>query len=149
MIDNTTTIAYVNQFGGTRSPALMELAERIWRHCLATGTCLRTTYVPSPFNPADAPSRQMQDQLEWSIHPEFFQELDRLWGPHQVDLFATATNTQTDRFFSWRPDQQAIGTDALQHSWSDLGNLYICPPWNIIPRVLARCFLSSRFFSTV
>ena len=90
MIDNITTIAYVNRFEGTRSPALMELAEQIWQHRLATRTRRRTIYVPSPFNPADAPSRQMQDQLEWSIHPQFSQELDRLLGPHHVDLFATS-----------------------------------------------------------
>ena len=138
MIDNTTTIAYVNRFGGTRSPALMELAEQIWQHCLATGTRLRTTYVPSPFNPADAPSRQMQGQLEWSIDPTFFQELDRRWGPHQTDLFATAQNAQTAKFFSWLPDARAMGTDALKQAWTGLGNLYICPPWNIIPRILSR-----------
>ena len=28
--DNTTTIAYINKFGGTRSPQLMDLAEKIW-----------------------------------------------------------------------------------------------------------------------
>jgi len=138
MVDNTTTIAYVNRFGGTRSPALMELAERIWQHCLQTGTRLRTTYVPSPFNPADAPSRQMVQQLEWSIDHSFFQQLDQTWGPHHVDVFATAQNSKTQQFFSWMPDARAIATDALRHSWSNLGNLYICPPWNLIPQVLSR-----------
>ena len=44
--DNTTTLAYVNKFGGTRSPELMELANQIWTHCLATGTTLTTAYIP-------------------------------------------------------------------------------------------------------
>ena len=58
LCDNMTTIAYVNHFGGSRSPTLMDLADQIWRHCLATGTRLHLSYVPSAMNPADPPSRQ-------------------------------------------------------------------------------------------
>jgi hypothetical protein len=136
--DNTTTIAYINKFGGTRSPLLMELADKIWRHCLNTGTRLRTTYVPSAFNPADAPSRRLQSQLEWSIHPTFFRQLDQLWGPHHTDLFASADNHQLPRFMTWRPHPLAIKNNAMIHRWSDMGNLYICPPWNLLPRVLQK-----------
>src|SRR5690554_186298 len=78
---NSTAIAYVETFRGARSPLLMELADRIWRHCLATGTRLRTTYVPSAFNPADDPSRRLQNQLEWSLDPSFFQSLGQTWSP--------------------------------------------------------------------
>jgi len=138
VIDNTTTIAYVNRFGGTRSPQLMEVADRIWKHCLATGTRLRTTYVPSAFNPADAPSRQVHEQLEWRIHPEFFRHINNIWGPHHVDLFASPANNQLPLFMTWKPHPQAIGQDALRHQWSPLGNLYLCPPWNMIPRVLQK-----------
>lgn len=31
--DNMTTISYINKFGGTRSPSLMELADKVWQHC--------------------------------------------------------------------------------------------------------------------
>lgn len=138
IIDNTSTIAYINKFGGTRSPPLMEAADRVWRHCLATGTRLQTTYVPSSFNPADAPSREMQQQLEWSLDPAFFQELEWRWGPHQVDLFASPLNSQLPSFMTWKPHPAALATDALRHSWKTLGNLYLCPPWNLIPQVLQR-----------
>jgi hypothetical protein len=138
IIDNTTTISYINKFGGTRSPPLMEIADRVWRHCLATGTRLQTTYVPSIFNPADSPSRKLQQQLEWSLDPQFFQDLNWWWGPHHVDLFASPVNAQLPRFFSWRPHPMAMATDAFRHSWKRLGNLYLCPPWNLIPQVLQR-----------
>lgn len=138
VIDNTTTISYINKFGGTRSPQLMEAADRVWKHCLATGTRLQTTYVPSAFNPADAPSRMLQQQLEWSLDPRFFQALNHWWGPHHVDLFASFANTQLPHFFSWRPHPAAMATDALRHSWKRLGNLFICPPWNLIPQILQR-----------
>lgn len=136
--DNTATIAYVSKFGGTKSPPLMKLADRIWRHCLATGTRLKTTYVPSAFNPADAPSRRMIEQLEWSLDPAYFRHLDRTWGPHHMDLFASHQNHQLPRFMSWRPHPRAFAYDAMQHTWKKLGNLYICPPWNLIPQILQK-----------
>ena len=54
MCDNTTTIAYVNKFGGTRSQALLHLSRRIWNFCLQTDTRLHLQYVASAFNPADS-----------------------------------------------------------------------------------------------
>src|SRR5690606_2200805 len=85
--DDTTTIAYINRIGGTKSPSLMTLAKEIWEECLRSGTRLKMTYVPSQFNPADAPSRRLQTQLEWSISQRFFDKINRQWGPHDVDLF--------------------------------------------------------------
>lgn len=136
--DNTTTIAYINRFGGTRSPELMHWATKMWDRCLKTGTRLRTTYVPSSFNPADAPSRQLIAQLEWSIDPNFFSQIDQKWGPHQVDLFASELNHQTRRFMSWKPCRRAMAWDALQQPWTGLGRVYCCPPWNLIPAVLQK-----------
>jgi hypothetical protein len=136
--DNTTTLAYVNKFGGTRSPELMELANQIWTHCLATGTTLTTAYIPSGLNPADPPSRQLQEQLEWSISQETFNMIDNNWGPHSIDLFASSTNTKLPRYMSWKHDPMAEAQDALLQPWTHLGRPYICPPWNLIPRVLQK-----------
>jgi hypothetical protein len=136
--DNITTIAYINHFGGTRSPELMELATLIWNWCLKSGTRIRTTYVPSAFNPADAPSRQLTGQLEWSISPSFFDRMDQEWGPHTVDLFASPINHHLQQYMTWKPSPGAIGYDALQHDWRSLGNIYICPPWNLLPLILQK-----------
>jgi hypothetical protein len=136
--DNITTIAFINRFGGTRSPELMKLAKRIWEWCLKTGTRIKTTYVPSSFNPADAPSRRLIGQLEWSISKRFFGKINRLWGPHHVDLFASATNHQLPQFMTWNPTPGAIGYNALNHDWRKLGNIYLCPPWNLLPIVLQK-----------
>jgi hypothetical protein len=52
--DNMTTIARINKFGGTWSQPLLDLMIEIWDYSMAMGTRLKTTYVPSQFNPADA-----------------------------------------------------------------------------------------------
>ena len=115
--DNMTTLTYINHFGGTRSAALMQMVTQLWKHCLQTGTRLRTTYMPSAFNPADAPSQQLTSQLEWSISNSFFTLLNNKWGPHHIDLFVTATNTKLQQFMSWKPCPLAIATDALSQTW--------------------------------
>ncbi|KAF9270931.1 hypothetical protein BGZ88_007196, partial [Linnemannia elongata] len=61
--DNMTTIAQINKYDETRLQPLLDRTTKIWGHCMATGTRLKTTHVPSQFNPADAPSRKMVVQL--------------------------------------------------------------------------------------
>ena len=146
--DNTTTIAYINKFGGTRSESLMALAEKIWTHCLQTGMTLNTAFVPSQFNPADPPSRQLNNQLEWSISQPTFDELDKRWGPHHIDLFATHLNTKLPKYMSWKNEELAVAQNAMQQTWTGRGRLYICPPWNLLPQVLQR-LQDSRLKATV
>ena len=121
MCDNTTTIAYVNKFGGTRSQALLHLSRRIWNFCLQTDTRLHLQYVASAFNPEDAPSRRMEAQLEWRIATKYFVHLDRMWGPHTVDMFAHRTNHHLPLFETWKSDPTALATDAMSMDWRRMG----------------------------
>ena len=136
--DNTSTIAQINKFGGTRSPSLLKLASAIWEKCLATGTRLMTTYVPSQFNPADSPSRRATNQLEWEIDKSFFRRLELQWSKHNIDLFATRQNAKVERYVSWAPETEAWKQDAFSFSWKDLGRVYACPPWAQIHRAVEK-----------
>lgn len=136
--DNTTSIAYVKHYGGTRSDKLMDLAAQIWRHCFATGTRLVLTYIPSALNPADPPSRNQIRQLEWALSPATFSSLNQLWGPLEVNCFASASNHKLPRYMSWTWDPHALGTDALSLNWARLGTLYLCPPWNLLLPVVHK-----------
>ncbi|KAG2222342.1 hypothetical protein INT45_009815 [Circinella minor] len=111
--DNTTTIAYINHFGGTHSTMLMTLAKEIWLECLKTNIRIQLTYVPSQFNPADPPSRQLHHQLEWQINHHFFHLLNHLWGPHSIDLFTSSQNHKLPLYMSWQWDPEAAATNAL------------------------------------
>lgn len=138
--DNNTVVAYINHFGGTRSQTLLQLSQQIWEHCLQSNTRLKVQYIATMFNPADLPSRQQLDhQLEWSLCPRFFQtHLNQPWGPHQIDLFASALNKKIPTYVSWKMDPLAFATNAFSISWTPLHNPYICPPWNLIPQVLQK-----------
>jgi hypothetical protein len=65
--------------------------------------------VASPFNPADAPFRKMESQVEWLIDPKYFRHLEHKWGPHTVDLFAHRSNHQVPQFVSWKTGPTSDG----------------------------------------
>jgi len=48
-------------------------------------------------------------------------------GMCNEDLFVTHLNTQLEKFVSWRPDPKAIGSDALQLTWTGWMG-YALPP---------------------
>ncbi|KAG2211516.1 hypothetical protein INT45_000894 [Circinella minor] len=100
-----------------QSTALIELATQIWKGCLNTNTKIQLMYIASQFNPADPPSQQQHQQLEWSISQTFFNHLNHLWGPHHLDCFATHLNNKIPQFMSWQPNPQAVATNSLQQTW--------------------------------
>ena len=64
-----------------------------------------------------------------------FNMIDRRYGPHSVDLFATRDNRLLDRFVSWRPDPSAIAVNAFTFSLKG-ENPYYFPPVSCISRLL-------------
>ena len=69
------------------------------------------------------------------LNPVTFAELDRAWGPHTVDRFASFHNCQLTRFNSrcWNPGSEAV--DTLTVNWAGEVNWW-CPPIPLTPRVI-------------
>ena len=86
---------------------------------------------------ADFTSRYLTDRTEWILNPWIFNILNSHWGLFTVDLFATCLSTQLPQFFSWRPDPEALATDALIQDWQHLRG-FVHPPWCLIGRVLQK-----------
>jgi ribonuclease HI len=136
--DNTTCIAYINHQGGTTSVILSRIAEKLWKLCLKRKIILRAEHVPGVHNVlADQASRLTHDRHDWQLEPKTFHQLNHLWGPFQIDLFANRTNNQLPKFYSWIPDPFATATDALRQNWRKQ-NLWANPPWILIPRILSK-----------
>ena len=106
-IDNTT-VAYINNRGGTASLNLTDLA--------------------------DTESQTLRD---WMLDRAIFREINRLFSPIQVDLFASRLTHQCQVYYSWWPDPLAAATDAFLQDWSGIKG-YANPPWNLIGRALAQ-----------
>ena len=134
--DNSTAVAYLRKSWSTRSPSLNTIAQQILRWAEFHSIILTPQFIMGRNNVlADALSRpnQIQD-LEWTLKMVVFFELWKQW-PVMVDLFATSANHRCSLYFSPFHDPQALGTDAVLHSWDNL-QVYAFPPWALIPQVL-------------
>ena len=133
--DNITVVAFVNKFGGA-STELDCLARDIHLMAIENKITLQAAYLSGVENwKADQLSR-MSSTYEWMLHPNLFQLLDRVWGPHQVDRFASFMTTHLPEYNSMFWDPLTHGVDALaQTDWASKNN-YVNPPFALIPKVL-------------
>ena len=136
LLDNSSAIAYINHKGGTHSRALSDLALEIWEWCLTRRITIHAEHIPGVYNTvADAESRRSFEPSDWKLHKGVFDQLQKVWSPHNVDLFAARHNRQLPRYFSFKPDPEAEAVDALAQCWSDL-RAYAFPPFALIGRCL-------------
>ena len=120
--DNTSAVSYINKQGGTKSAAQCVLIWRIVTWCHNNKVTFRARHVPGSLNViADSLSRRNQIQsAEWSLSPQIFKKVSRVWESLQVDLFATSLNKKLPLYVSPIPDPQAWAVDALNIPWENL-----------------------------
>ena len=106
--DNITTLHYVRRMGGRLlhlTRALLPLAELL----RAREIRLLVDYLPGIWNLlADPLSRQEASVADAQLLPAAFQLLEDRWGPHSVDLMASAVNHQLPIYISHLPDAGAL-----------------------------------------
>lgn len=137
-IDNTTAICCINKMGSVRYKHLHKVSRKIWKFCEERRIVVRATYISSKANViADRESRNHFSETEWSLNPLDFKTVDSVFGPFDIDLFASCINTKCRLFISWRPDPYAINVDAFSICWENY-KFYAFPPFNLITRVLQK-----------
>ncbi|KAL0162075.1 hypothetical protein M9458_041471, partial [Cirrhinus mrigala] len=135
--DNTAVVSYINHQGGLRSRPLYKLAHQILVWSQGKLLSLRAVFVPGYLNVgADILSRQGPRPGEWMLHPEVVKQIWRVFGPAQVDLFATRDNAQCPLWYSL-VHPAPLGLDAMVRTWPRL-RLYAFPPIALLPGVLER-----------
>ena len=139
MTDNTSTVAYINKQGGTKSILLTRVALDImsWTECNQVN--LKARHLPGKKNIlADLLSREGQViNTEWMIHPQILSALWKFWERPLVDLFATKHTKQLQLYVSPLPDPQAWAVEALTTPWRGfLGYAY--PPPALLKEVLNK-----------
>lgn len=134
--DNTTTVAYINRQGGTRSLALLRRTWDLLVLCDSLRIGLRASHLAGKDNIlADALSRGYLDNGEWELSRTWSDHIFHLFGRPSVDMFATAKNAKLPTFCSRYHDPQAWKTDALVVSWAGL-SMYAFPPLGLLRRIL-------------
>ena len=133
LIDNLG-VAYVWLFG-SRKKKIQKLVKRIFESCHERSIQLWIEWIPCRDNVlADALSR-FYDSDDWMLNSKYFRILDKLWGPHTFDNFASATNRQSMLFNRrfWCPG--SAGFNALAYDWVEENN-WVNPPFALIGKVL-------------
>ena len=107
MSDNTSTVAYLKNQGGTRSRVLCNLATDICLWSEQQGVTLVPRHVPGHLNVhADRLSRKNQIlKSEWSLCQTVADKIFLVWGRPQVDLFALERNAKLPTYMSPIPEK--------------------------------------------
>lgn len=138
LMDNVTALTFINKMGGTKSRALASLSRDLWQWCLQRQITVSATHIPGILNVnADRESRHHLDSSDWKLCPVVFQTLQNLWGPLELDLFASRLTNQLPRFVSWKPDPQAEAVDAFSLQWNIVKG-YAFPPFCLLGRCLSQ-----------
>lgn len=89
--------------GGTKSPSCNKLVQDIWNRCMQNQVWLTATHLPGALNVmADKQSQQLIDQTEWHLRADVLQEISKIWGTPNIDLFASRLNYQLTKCdLSW------------------------------------------------
>ena len=137
--NNTSVVAYINKQGGTKSAELCALMWRILTWCHLNNVTLRARHVPGSLNViVDSLSRRNQIQsTEWSLSPQIFKQISKLWESPQVDLLATSLKKKLPTYVSPILDPQAWAVDALNIPWENLV-AYAFPPTALLPKVVQK-----------
>jgi len=137
-VDNSTALFYINRMGSIKFPVLSNLAREVWKWCAERNIFIYASYIPSSQNiDADAESRVISEDTEWSLDQSYFDKIAACFGRFDIDLFATSINSKCHRFVSWIPDPLAYSVDAFSLDWSKY-YFYAFPLFILILRVLRK-----------
>lgn len=137
-IDNTTAISYINKMGSIQYPKLSQLSREIWKWCQERDIWIFASYIESSKNViADAESRIISKETEWSLAEFAFRKITDTFGTPEIDFFATRLNNKCMRFVSWFPDPDAEFVDAFTLDWSEF-EFYAFPPFSLVLRTIRK-----------
>ena len=140
--DNSTTVAYINHQGGTRSLNLCTLTWDLLTFCQDRDIVLRANHLAGKLNVlADALSRGKLDPNEWELAQPWADHIFNLFDRPFVDLFASADNHKLPTFCTRFHHPMAWGLDALSLDWDGLST-YAFPPLRLILKTLIKFRLS-------
>lgn len=136
--DNMVTASYINKRGG-RTDYLSRMMEDTLMEVERRNIRVMAQYLPGKLNTvADSLSRVRYDKNDWMLRPAIFSQLKAIYGPLDMDLFATMLNAQLPLFASWTPQPGSLWTDALMHKWIPQAVFYANPPFALILKVLRK-----------
>jgi len=140
LTDNMACMFYLLKQGGTKCAHMTLITLEIYALAIEHNVTIMAKHIPGKKNiTADLLSRMENEYLEWKLD---YQALLPFLQQHcpTVDMFASHRNARLPRYVSWRPEVQALWTDAFSQSW--IGELpYIFPPPGLLLRILRKIYV--------
>ncbi|XP_068250282.1 uncharacterized protein [Palaemon carinicauda] len=87
---------------------------------------------------ADAVSRLMPIESEWSLDSGSFSFILRQVPELQIDLFTTSDNKKLPRYVAPYEDPLAEASDGKSLDWNKWNRIYLFPPTNLLMKVLNK-----------
>ena len=107
--------------GEIKSESCDRLANLIWNWCITRNIWLSAIYLPGRYNiVADTRSRKFNDNTEWMLNHEVFNNVVARYGMPDIDLFASRLNHQLPKYVSWETDPGAVAVDAFSLHWGGM-----------------------------
>lgn len=111
--DNQNVVSIAKK--GSMKSDLQDIAYDIFNICLRHNLSLELEWIPRTLNDqADFISRII-DHDDWGVAEHVFLYLDSLWGPHEIDWFASDHNNKLPVFYSRYWNVNSMGIDAYHY----------------------------------
>ena len=131
--DNQNVVSIVSK--GSTKTVLQELALDIFSACLKFNVNIDMVWIPRSENDRADYLSIICDHDDWGISDVIFELVESLWGPHEVDWFASDHNYKLVIFYSRFWNVYSTGIDAFTVDWHGANGLFV-PPIFLITRIL-------------
>ncbi len=129
--DNVSTVACINRLSSS-SDRMASVMRQVLAWCENRDVTLVAHHLSGVQNTrADHLSRVLY-RHEWQLNPLIFQQLNAMWGPFQVDRFASASTALLPVYNSLFLDPHMSGVDAMAQDWRGTNNWWN-PPFALLP----------------
>ena len=76
LVDNTTAVSCINQFGTCHSKEINSIARQIWEWCISHSIWITVSHIPGKENTiADRDSRKQTRETEWALDTDIFDNM--------------------------------------------------------------------------
>ena len=128
--DNQGVVAIVNK--GSMKPDLQILAVRIFKFCRENCISIQMEWLPREQNQGADTISKINDTDDWSVTKDFFDYMNKMWGPVDIDRFASYKHHHLTVFYSKYYTPGSSGVDAFAYNWKGVNNWWAPPVKDII-----------------
>ena len=131
--DNLNAANIINK-GSARADSCHAVACELQWFCVERSIDLQAEWRPRTLNQVADLWSKLVEPDDWQLDPNAFSQLNGLWGPFDIDLFASHLNNHLPAYYSRHFTPDTTGVDAFRFKWGR--RCWANPPFGLLLRVL-------------